>query len=42
MSPFLGPKYDNLYGWDQETSSNEEIAKAEEFTSRAKKAISRA
>ena len=42
MSSFLDPEYNNLYGWDQETSSNEEIAKVEEFAGRAKIAISRA
>jgi len=42
MSPFLDPKYNNLYSWDQETSSNEEITKVEEFAGRAKIAISRA
>ena len=40
MSPFSDPKYNNLYSWDQETSSDKEIAKVEEFTSRAKIAIS--
>ena len=40
MSPFLDPKYNNLYRWDQETSSNKEITKVEEFTGRAKIAIS--
>ena len=42
ISPFLDPKYNNLYSWDQETSSNKEIAKVEEFAGRAKTAISRA
>ena len=42
MSPFLDPKYNDLYGWDRETSSDEEIAKVEEFAGRAKIAISRA
>src|SRR6266568_732076 len=42
ISPFLDPKYNNLYSQDQETSSNKKIAKVEEFTSRARKAISRA
>ena len=40
VSLFLGPKYNNLYGQDQETSSDEEIAKVEEFAGRAKMAIS--
>ena len=40
ISPFLNPKYNNLYGWDQETSSNKEITKVEEFAGRAKIAIS--
>ena len=42
VSPFSGPKYNNLYGWDQETSSNKEIAKVDIFARRAKTAISRA
>ncbi len=42
MSSFLDPEYNNLYGWDQETSSDKEIAKVEEFASRAKVATSRA
>ena len=42
MSPFLDPKYNNLYSWDQKTSSNKKITKVEEFASRAKIAISRA
>ena len=42
ISPFSGPRYNNLYNWNQETSSNEEIAKVEEFASRAKTATSRA
>ena len=42
ISLFIDPKYNDLYGWDQETSSNKEIAKVEEFASRARKAISRA
>ncbi len=41
-SPFLDPKYDDLYGWDQEISSNKEIAKVDVFTSRVKIIISRA
>ena len=41
ISPFLDPKYNNLYSRDQETSSNKGITKVEEFTSRARKAISR-
>ena len=40
ISPFLDPKYNDLYSWDQETSSNKEIAKVKEFASRAKMAIS--
>ena len=40
ISLFLGPKYNNLYNWDQETSNNKEIAKVEEFAGRARKAIS--
>ena len=40
MSPFLDPKYNDLYSQDQETSSDKEIAKVDTFTGRAKKAIS--
>ena len=40
VSPFLGPKYNDLYNWDQETSSDKEIAKVEEFAGRARIAIS--
>ena len=42
MSPFLDLKYNNLYNWDQEISSDKEIAKVEEFAGRAKMAMSRA
>ena len=42
MSLFSGPKYDDLYGWDQETSSDKEIAKVDIFAGRARKDISRA
>ncbi len=42
ISPFLDLKYNNLYGWDQETSSNEEIAKVDTFAKRVKMIISRA
>ena len=42
MSPFLDPKYNDLYNQDQETSSNKEIIKVEEFTSKARKATSKA
>ena len=42
MSPFLDPKYNDLYGWDQETSSNKEIAKVDVFASRVRTTISRA
>ena len=31
ISPFLDPKYNDLYNQDQETSSNEEIAKVDIF-----------
>ena len=41
-SPFLNLKYNDLYGQDQETSSNKEITRVEEFASRAKIAINRA
>ena len=40
MSLFLDPEYDDLYSWDQETSSDEEIAKVDIFTGRARRAIS--
>ena len=41
MSPFSDPKYnDNLYNWDQETSSNKEIAKVDIFAGRVKTTIS--
>ena len=42
MGLFLDPEYNNLYNWDQETSSNKEITKVEEFASRGKIAMSRA
>ena len=42
ISPFLDPKYNNLYSQDQETSSNKEITKVKEFAGRAKMAINRA
>ena len=42
ISPFLGPKYNDLYSWDQETSSDKEIAKVDKFAGRARTAISRA
>ena len=42
VSLFLGPKYNDLYGQDQETNSDKEIAKVEKFAGRAKMAISRA
>ena len=42
ISPFLDPKYNNLYSWDQETSSNKEITKVKEFAGRAKIVINRA
>ena len=41
MSPFLDPKYDdNLYGWDQETSNDKEIAKVDAFAGRVRTTIS--
>ena len=40
MSPFLDPEYDDLYGWDQETSSNKEIAKVNAFAGRVRMTIS--
>ena len=40
MSPFLGPKYNDLYNWDQKTSSDKEIAKVNVFASRVKTTIS--
>ncbi len=43
MSPFLDPKYNNdLYSWDQETSSNKEITKVDVFAGRVKTTTSRA
>ena len=42
ISPFADLKYNDLYRYDQETNSNEEIMKIKEFTKRAKRAISRA
>ncbi len=42
VSPFSDPEYNNLYGWDQETSNDKEITKVKEFASRARIAISRA
>ena len=36
ISPFLGPKYNNLYGWDQKTSSNKEITKVDIFAGRVR------
>ena len=41
MSKLRNSKYNNLYGWDQETSSDEEITKVEEFAGRARMAMSR-
>ena len=40
VSLFLDPKYNDLYGQDQETSSDEEIAKVDVFAGRAKRATS--
>ncbi len=41
MSPFLDLKYDdNLYNQDQETSSDEEIAKVDIFASRVRTTMS--
>ena len=40
MSPFIDPKYNNLYRYNQETNSNKEIIRIKEFASRAKRAIS--
>jgi len=42
MSLFLDPEYDDLYSWDQETSSDKEIAKVDKFAGRARTATSRA
>jgi len=42
ISPSSDPKYNDLYSWDQETSSNKEIAKVDAFTSKIKITISRA
>ena len=41
ISLFLDPEYnDDLYGWDQETSSDEEIAKVDVFAGRVRITIS--
>ena len=40
MSPFIDPEYDDLYGYDQETNSDDKIARIEEFAKRAKRAMS--
>ena len=41
ISPFLDLKYNNdLYNWDQETSSNKEITKVNVFTNRVRTTIS--
>ena len=42
MSLFIDPKYDDLYKYNQETNSDNEIAKIKEFTRRVKRAISKA
>ena len=42
ISLFADLEYNNLYGYDQETDSNKEIAEIKEFARRAKRAISRA
>ena len=42
MSPFTDLKYNNLYGYNQDTNSNKEIVRIKEFIGRAKRAISRA
>ncbi len=39
-SPFVDLKYDDLYGYNQETDSDKGIARIEEFAGRAKRAIS--
>ncbi len=40
MSLFIDLKYDNLYGYDQETNSDKEITEIKKFAKRAKRAIS--
>ena len=40
ISLFINIKYNNLYKYNQETNSNKEIARIEEFARRAKGAIS--
>ena len=42
MSPFIDPKYNDLYRYDQETNSDNKIIRIKEFTRGAKKAINRA
>ena len=42
MSLFIDLKYDDLYGYNQETDSNKEIIRIKKFAGRAKRAISRA
>ena len=43
MSPFSDPKYnDDLYSWDQETSSDKEIAKVDIFARKVRTTTSRA
>jgi len=43
ISPFLDPKYNNdLYSWDQETSSDKEIAKVNAFARKVRIIMSRA
>ena len=42
MSLFIDPKYDDLYKYNQETNSDNEIAKIKEFTRKVKRAISKA
>ena len=42
MSLFMDPKYNDLYGYNQETNSDKEIMGIKEFAGRAKRAISRA
>ena len=40
MSLFIDLGYNDLYRYNQETNSNEEIIKIKEFARRAKRAIS--
>ena len=40
ISPFIELEYNNLYGYNKETDSDNKIVEIKEFTKRAKRAIS--